>query len=110
MDQRNSVFAIGSFASALLVCVLLLGFWPDLVYWKWFKISKNFRVSPETPKVETPDLVGGKVILQGPRTAEHQMADLHLQTSKQQIDEHLIDQLLTYQLKLVKINQLLTEY
>ena len=36
----------------------------------------NFRVSPETPQVESMDLVGGKLGAQAVQVTEHQFADL----------------------------------
>ena len=65
----------------------------------------NFKVSPGTPQVESTHLVEGKMILQGVqhtainKTTNPQMADL--QTSKQQIDHQLMDQLLICQWKLM---------
>ena len=66
----------------------------------------SFGISPEAPQAEGTGVLGGKLGVQGARTANDQMADLHLQTCKQQIDHQLIDQLLNYELKPVNIGQL----
>ena len=78
-------------------------------FWRLLDILISFRVSPETPKVESTHLVEGKVMLQGVQYNSYrsQMADP--QTSRQQIDHQLIDQLLIYQWKLVKIDKLMME-
>ena len=69
-------------------------------------LIEKISISPETPQVEITHLVEGKLMHQGVQftSCNHQIADL--QTSKQQIDHQLIDQLLIYQWKLVKIDQL----
>ena len=71
----------------------------------------SFEVSPETPQVEsTHIMVGCKLGFQGVQStsSNHQIADL--QTSKQQIDQLLIDQLLIYQWDLVEIDKQRMEY
>ena len=54
-------------------------------------------------------MVGGKLMVQGySKQYQHQLADL--QTSKQQINQQPVDQLLIDPGKLIEIDQLLIEY
>ena len=70
----------------------------------------NFRVSPETPQVEGTGVLGGKLSVQLVQYTSYRSQTADLQTSKQQIDHQLIDQLLIYQWKFAKIDKLVMDY